>query len=384
MMHFKKILIIRLSAVGDVINVLPALKSLRLAYPSAHIAWLVEDRAKDMLEDNPDLDNIFVFPRKTWQKEIKNPIKVIPTIIKAFKFFRNINCENFDLVIDFQGNLKSGLMTMFCGKDVKLGFDRKSCKEWNNLFTNRHAHLKETRIHRIDKNLGLIKAIGIDSDYVKPEVIILEKDKEFIAKFINEKVKDNRQLAVIHPGTSKFGEFKRWPTENYAKLADMLIKKLNISVIFTWGGSEITIVNEIVSLMQEKAIISCKTNSLKQLAELIRRSNIFISGDTGPMHMASIIEKPLVAIFGPKDPIIYGPYLLSKELDHDNLTLKNPFNRANLVRKDLPCSPCKKRKCKQNICVTSVSPDEVFNSIIELPWNNIDGKIEQKEDRQIS
>lgn len=363
---YNKILIVRLSAVGDVINVLPALKVLRSTYPKAHISWLVEDRAKDILENNPDLDEVFVFPRKRWQKDIKSFVSFLPTLKEAITFFKNIRSNNFDLIIDFHGNFKSGLMTMFSGKCVKLGFDRKSCKEWNHLFTNRHASLVNKRIHRIDKNLSLLKLLEIDNTYLKTDIIIPNSDKTFIDDFLSHNIAEDKQLAVIHPGTSKFGEFKRWPAEKYAKLADMLINKLNMAVLFTWGGSEIEIVNNILSFMHEKATISCKTQSLKQLAELINRSNIFISGDTGPMHIASIMEKRQVAIFGPKDPIIYGPYLLSKNLNPNTLIPNSHHKTTRLVRKDLPCSPCKKRKCKQNVCIKLITPDEVFFVCKEL------------------
>lgn len=366
MTDFKKILIIRLSAVGDVINVLPALRSLRSAYPAAYIAWLVDDRAEGILCDNPDLDDIFIFPRKGWQKSIKKPFRIIPTLFEAFAFFKSLNHKEFDLVIDFHGNLKSGLMAMFSGKCVKLGFDRKSCKEWNHLFTNLHVSLENRRIHRIDKNLNLLKPLGIDTKYIKPQITVSDNDKGFIADFLAKSIDKEKPLVVIHPGTSKFGEFKRWPTGSYARFADMLIKSLSVSIVFTWGGPEIEIVREIVSKMEEKAVISCKTRSLKQLVELIGCSNLFISGDTGPMHMASIMEKRVVAIFGPKDPIIYGPYSYSKNLNADNLKLRSPVKTVRVVRKDLGCSPCKKRKCSKNVCITSVSPDEVFQAASEL------------------
>lgn len=365
--HFKKILIIRLSAVGDVVNVLPALRVLRESHPNAHLAWLVEDRTKDIISGNPDLDEVIVFPRKKWQKEIANPITVFPAISEAVRFFKSLRNKDFDLVIDFQGNLKSGLITILSRGRVRLGFDNKTCKEWNHLFTNLHGYIPTQRIHRIDKNLNLLKAININSGYKRPHLNIPVEDKEFISEFLRQNIKAEKPLAVIHPGTSDFGEYKRWPVSHYARLADLIIEKLGVNVIFTWGLSELDMVREIVSQMRQHAVISCKTRSLKQLAEIIRQSDIFISGDTGPMHIASIMDKPIVAIFGPKDPIIYGPYAYSvKAREEGDGTLDGFSGIARVVRKDMPCSPCKKRSCKNNACIKTISSDQVFQSVAQL------------------
>lgn len=365
---FKKILIIRLSAIGDVVNVLPALKALRLQYPDAHISWLVEDRANDILIDNPDLDEIIPFPRRKWIAGIKNPLTILPTISEALVFFKDLRDKRFDLVIDFQGNLKSGLMTMFTGRCVKIGFDKTACKEWNHLFTNRHVQLGEKRMHRIDKNLSLLKAIDIDAEYIRPQIPISCEDKRYISDFLKRNIRPEKPLIVIHPGTSKFGRYKQWPGLNYSRLADMLIERLGVSVIFTWGPSELGMVKEISSAMRHQTIISCRTTSLKELAEIIRNASLFISGDTGPMHIASVIGKPIIAIFGPKDPVIYGPYTPSGKGQSSRSSYgANYFNGSmRIVRKDLPCSPCTKRRCKDNICINSISPEEVFQAAREL------------------
>lgn len=394
---FKKILIIRLSAIGDVVNVLPALRPLRLQYPDAYISWLVEEGARDILMDNPDLDEIILFPRRKWLAGISNPLTILPTISEAIVFFKALRNKGFDLVIDFQGNLKSGLMTLFTGRCVKLGFDRIACKEWNHLFTNQHACTVGKRIHRIDKNLGLLKAIDIDAEYMMPQIPISCADEKYISDFLRQNVSPEKPLIAIHPGTSKFGRYKQWPGLNYSLLADMLIERLDVSVIFTWGPSELDMVKGITSAMRHQAIISCKTTSLKQLAEIIRNSGLFISGDTGPMHIASVIGRPIIAIFGPKDPVIYGPYIPSASLSGPSFANRadrcnaqpgryggvqggkqysgNPYeanyfnSNVRIVRKDLPCSPCVKRRCKDSICINSISPEEVFQAARELLLN---------------
>jgi len=365
MEDFKRILIVRLSAIGDVVNVLPALSAIRKSYPASYIAWLVEDRAKDILCDNPDIDEIFVFPRKKWSKGIRSPLTFINTIKEAFTFFKKIRRNNFDLIIDFHGNLKSGLMTMLSGKCLKLGFDRESCKEWNYIFTNRHVHLENIRIHRVDKNLQLLKFLKIDTSNSNPQIFIPPQDKREVLDFLQQNYNNENPLIIIHPGTSIFGGYKRWSARNFAMLACKLKEKLNVSVIFTCGPTDIEVIKEIKTHMNNQKMILFSPK-LKQLAEIISHANIFISGDTGPMHIASVMKRPIVAIFGPKDPVIYGPYAHGEDLDKTNGALYGLNTEPRVIRKELPCSPCRKRKCKEVTCINTISCDEVFDAVSEL------------------
>jgi len=129
----------------------------------------------------------------------------------------------------------------------------------------------------------------------------------------------------------------------------MILEKYDVKVIFIWGPKELEIVNDIVANMKQKALVSCKT-TIKQLIELMRHADLYIGGDTGPLHIASTLCIPTVAIFGPKDPILYGPY-------NEN---------AAVISKELPCSPCRNRMCSDPICLTTILPEEVFQAVNQL------------------
>ena len=366
MEQYKRILIVRLSAIGDVVNVLPALSVLRKNYPSSYIAWLVEDRAKDILCDNPEINEIFVFPRKKWSKGIRSPLTFIKTIKEAIVFFKRLRNNNFDLIIDFHGNLKSGLMTMLSGKCPKLGFDRKSCKEYNYIFTNMHVHLESKRIHRVDKNLELLKFLNINTSGSNPQIFIPQQDKRSVENFLQQNCDNKKPLIVIHPGTSAFGEYKRWSARNFAILASKLKEELEASVIFTCGPTDTEVIKEIRTHMDNNKMISFCSN-LKQLTEIINHADIFISGDTGPMHIASVMKRPVVAIFGPKDPVIYGPYTHGKDLSKTGKETPYGLNAVpKVIRKELPCSPCRKRKCSHVACINTISYNEIFAAVSEL------------------
>ena len=349
----ENILIIRLSAIGDVINVLPALRLLRSQFPNARITWLVEDRASEILRDHPDVDEVIIYPRKKWQSGILKVNKSLNIISESLSFYKRLRKNHYDLVIDFQGNLKSAVMNLITGSGNRLGFGRGYCKEFNYLSTQYHAYPVGKKIHRIENNISLLKVLGIETKFLRPELPVSKEDEEYISEFINKKANPSLPIIIIHPGTSKFGSFKQWSPPNYTLLADMILEKYDASIIFTWGPDDFDAVEEIIKNMKHKALPACETTSIKQLIALIKRATLFIGGDTGPLHIAAIMDIPVIGIYGPKDPAIYGPY----------------NGKAIVIKKDIPCSPCKKRTCGDPICMTSILPKDVFRGVEKLMRN---------------
>lgn len=346
----KNILVVRLGAMGDIVHVIPAVKNLRTAFPSASISWLVEDKQKDLVESIPGIDEVIVFPRKQWQATLKYPQQYLTLMRELPSFLKKLRNKKYDIALDFHGNFKSGILTHLSGAKTRIGFPKGYCKEFNFIFSNVRVAPPQKKMNRIDKYLSLLQGIGIKADYQQPAFSIPDADRLYIDHFIRQNSLYQRPVAIIHPGTSVFGKFKRWQAKNYAILADRLIEDLNYTVVLTWGNLEYPIVEEIVSLMCHKATIACKTSSTKQLIALLKHAKLFIGSDTGPTHIASCLEIPTVAIFGPKDPAIYAPY----------------GKNTVVVRKEIPCSPCEKRACNHITCISSITPEDVFNKIYNL------------------
>lgn len=348
----KKILIIRLSAIGDVVRTLPALRALRDKFPSAYIAWVVEENAKDLLQGHPDLNQIFIFKRKKLSKGFLDVRNFLNTSKEVLDFLRKVRGEHFDLVLDFHGILKSGVIGFLSGAPLRIGLSRHDSKEFNYLFNNCHVTFKTNAISRIEKNLNFIRFLGIHCDNQEPIIPIADEDRHAINNFFTEKgLSEHTPLIAIHPGTSKKTLYKRWNISYYAIVADKLIEKLHAKIVWTWGPGELETAKSIVTQMKYESTIACKTGSLRQLAELFRRCDLFLGSDSGPMHIASFVKTPVVAIYGPTDPVVNAP------------CKKNPHI---VLRKDLPCSPCRKRKCKSLQCMNMVTPDEVFDAVCKL------------------
>lgn len=349
-MEPRKILILRLSAVGDVIRTLLAVKALKEHYPSSYIVWVVEEPSKNLLESQPEIDEVILFPRRKWAKGVKSLREMWKTGKEVLKFILDIRRKRFDLVLDFHGILKSGLLSFLSGSSMRIGFHRKTGREGNFFFSNVRVALPEGRMNRFQKSFGLLKGLGLEIKDFKYGLYIPSKDCEYIGSFFNElPAQFRRPLIAIHPGTSPKTLSKRWMPDRYGRLADRLIRDLNAMVLFTWGPGEREVVKGIQEEMKEPSILGPETESLTQLGEIYRRCDLYVGGDTGPMLIASLMGIPVVVIYGGTDPILYEP--LGQHIN---------------VRKEVGCNPCREWSCSELTCLKAISVDDVFKAVKEI------------------
>jgi len=343
----KKILIIRLSAIGDVLRALPVLRTIKHNFPRSHIAWAVEEPAQDLLHHHPDVNEVITVPKAAWLSLLKTG-RILRLISELSSFVRELKAKKFDLAIDFHGLLKSGLISFLSGAPLRVSLTREFTKEFNFLFNNCRFPLETGSISRIERNLMLLEKMGLKviDDY--PVIPITDQDRTAVKEFFRQiRIDPGRLLVAIHPGTSPKTLYKRWDPHRYATVADQLIQDYAAQIIFTWGGRELDTVNEIIEKMKHRAHIACETASLGQLAEIFRHCDLYIGGDTGPMHLAAFMKVPIVAIFGPTDFIVNAPYKKTKHI---------------IIRKEIECSPCRVRDCKKRECMKAIQDDDVIQA----------------------
>ncbi len=349
-MNSQRILVLRLGAVGDVVRTLPAVKVLKERVPSSSITWIVEEPSQAFLESQAEVDTVILFPRRKWTRGIKSSRTVWETLGEVREFVAGLRKRKFDVVLDFHGILKSGLLSFLSGSPKRIGYDRNSAKEGNSLFSNVKVRLPKEKISRFDRNFALLRGMGLEVTDFKYSLQIPPADREYVASSFKSFVAPlKRPLIAIHPGTSPKALFKRWPPDRYARLADRLVRELNATVLFTWGTEELEWVNGIRKEMEEPSVLSPKTESLTQLGELYRQCDLYIGGDTGPMHIASLMGVPVVVIYGPTDPV-------------EN----EPFGNHIKIRKEVGCNPCHNYSCQDLRCIRAVSSDEVFKATREI------------------
>jgi lipopolysaccharide heptosyltransferase I len=345
-----RILILRLSAVGDVIRTLPAVKAIKEYHPSSSVTWVVEEPSRALLESQPEIDEVILFPRKKWADGIKSAREIGRTITEIREFVIELRRKEFDLVLDFHGILKSGLLSFFSGSSRRIGFDRRSSKEGNFLFSNVRVKLPEERMSRFQKNFALLRGMGLEVKSFVPRLHIPAEDREYVDSSLPPSfVSSRRPWVAIHPGTSQKTLYKRWMPVRYAQLADRLVQELKATVIFTWGPDELPAVEGIRKQMKESSVLGPRTESLIQLGEVYARCDLYIGGDTGPMHIASLMGIPVVVIYGPTDPIV-----------------NEPFGKHKKVRKEVGCNPCRNRSCKDLTCLKAITVGDVLAAAKEM------------------
>jgi heptosyltransferase I len=330
------ILIVKLSAIGDVIHTLPSLAALRRLYPDAHITWVVEEAAADIIINHPYLNEVIVSKRKSWVKEFKSGQLRQP--LREIKLFLGeLRKRSYDLVIDFHGLLKSSVIVYLGRGKRKLGYD--SLQELSGLFVSEKIP-EDMNKHAVDRYLDFPRHLGAAADEAE---FILPRNSE--AEITGQILLDqynlrDKNFIAINP--IAYWETKLWDDDKFARLADLIKGNLKMDVVFT--GSEKESIAKITSGMTTSGINLGGKTSLPELAYLYKKARLVITTDSGPMHLAAAVATPVIALFGPTDPARTGPY----GKDH------------TIIRTQLPCSPCFLKKCPTKKCMKDILPEQVF------------------------
>ena len=343
------ILIVKLSAIGDVIHTFPVLNAVRKQYPDAHITWLVEEAAYGVIKGHKALDRIIVSKRKTWLKGLAGR-SCVKNLREVCSFVKQLRDTNYDIILDFQALLKSGVLIGLAKGKRKIGFDKgMEHQEHSYIFLNERIPAVDMKIHALTRGMMLLEAIGISSDEVEYNLYISDQDRKKTDDLLQQhEKKEYKLLAAINP-VAKW-ETKLWDNAKFAKLADSLINQYNAKVFFTGSAEDRELILDIISRMKRKAYNLAGMTSLKTLAAVYKKTDFVISTDTGPMHLAAAVGTPVIALFGPTAPWRTGPF----GADHQ------------IIRADLECSPCFKRQCKTIDCMKQISVEQVLNGVERL------------------
>ncbi len=338
-----KILFIKLSAIGDVVQTLPALEAIKKLYPDSEITWVVEEAAAGILEGHPLIDRLLVSRRKTWLRMLRNPLTAFRGGGDILRFIREMRSVRYDIAIDFQGLLKSGILIGLSRAIRKIGFDRT--RELSYLFLNERLPAYDIEKHALERYLDVARYLGA-RDPSPACTLPIEREVSAIKKKIEGMNLLDRPLIAMNPVARWIT--KLWPERHFAELADRLVKEKKAVVIFT-GSPEDRAVNErIISLMSGTAMNWAGETTLKELAALASLTDLFITTDTGPMHLAAAAGAKVLALFGPTAPWRTGPYGPSHVV----------------VRTGIVCSPCFQRKCEIGVhCMKEITVDAVMRQI---------------------
>jgi heptosyltransferase-1 len=321
-----RILLIKLSSLGDVIHALPTLEALRSLYPRGHITWLVEEINAPVLAGHPALNEVWPVPRP----RLGNG-RFLENVGEMIQAARRLREEPFDLVIDLQGLLKSAIWVALARGKRKVGYDRT--REFSYLALTERLPPLDPEAHAVWRYLNVARYLGAPA--APPRFRLgLNIPEDLSHLFPTE---TGQPQAVLHPGAR--WSTKLWPTDHWARLAEWLVRDKGFQVVITGSPGDRDLTAEIVAQAGVPLINLAGRTSLVELAALLQQARLAVTTDTGPMHLAAALGTPVVALFGPTAPWRTGPFGEGHEV----------------VRLALPCSPCFRRQCPEPRCLTELS-----------------------------
>lgn len=337
----ERILIVRLGALGDVANCMAAVAGLRRALPDAELTWLVEEGAAGIVEIDQDVDDVIVLPRRDMSRALKRPWRWPRLCALLWSNVRELRTRGFTRVLDFQGHLKSGLLSCSTGCEWRAGFVEGHSKEGNHRFQTVRVELPDGPLPRRERALRMVRAVSPDAEPLPPNLRVGTVSMDIVHGFMNRL--PSGPVVAIHPGASEFGAFKRWPPERFGEVARALSSEFQATCVVTHGPEESReSLAKVLRASGGKARLA-PFFTVAQLAGFLRESDLFVGADSGPLHVAALVGTKTVAVFGPKDPRVYAP------------------PTSTVVRKtDLECSPCDRRSCRDPRCLLELSTDPVI------------------------
>jgi len=311
-----RILIVRLSAIGDVIHTMPMVGAIRRAMPAAYLAWAVEGRNGDLLEGYEGLDELIRLPRG-W---LKSPSRVWQTR-------RELRRRKFDVAIDAQGLSRSAIVAWLSGARTRIGLGDQFGRELSPWLNN--ALCRPRAAHAIERNLELLRPLGIRQAAVQYQMNICGSHRQALRQWRRQAGLGER-FAVLNPGAG--WQSKVWPPQRFAGVARALAKRCQLPSVITWAGAEERAMAESIAASSPRAHIAPPT-SLGELAALLSAATLYVGGDTGPTHLAAALQVPCVGLMGPTPAERLGPYgerniSVQGQSSTDRYRPKSPHNDA--------------------------------------------------------
>ncbi|MGD0771025.1 MAG: lipopolysaccharide heptosyltransferase I [Tepidisphaeraceae bacterium] len=328
----RRVLIIKPSAIGDVVHALPILPRLRKLWPGAKLSWMVTPGCAALVERHPLVDEVILFERKRLGRGWHSPA----ALWELGAFLGALRRRGFDLVIDLQGLFRSAWVSMFSGAPRRIGFS--NAREFAPLFYSELVDCSWDKEHAVDRYLKIASALGCANGPVEFQFAVDDEDRRYIEGLIPA----GTAYAVLMPGTN--WQTKRWPVEKFAGMVRPLKERFGLETVVVGGATDAGLTGRIPA----KYDLTAKTN-LRQIVALLENAGLVIGNDTGPVHIAAAMGIPLVGAYGPTDPARTGPY------GRDD----------SVVRLDLPCSPCYSRTCCHRSCMEWLEIEAILQTAAE-------------------
>ncbi|MFH1753364.1 MAG: lipopolysaccharide heptosyltransferase II, partial [Candidatus Omnitrophota bacterium] len=338
MLKMERVLIVNVNWLGDVLFTTPFIRAIRGRFPSSHIACLVVPRCKDLLEGNPNVNEVIIYDEDGLHKSLIGKLKLIAALRR----------KRFDGAFVLHRSFTRALLMYLSGIKNRIGYNTKK----RGFLLTKAVDEPIGSLHKVEYFLDLARACGADANAGEYDFIVRDQERRDVGEFLKKKgISGEDTLIVLNPG----GNWppKRWPKESFAELSDRLSDELNAKVLITGAPSDMKLAHDIMALANKKPVSAAGKTTLKSLGAVMERADLMISSDSGPMHLALSVKSKVIALFGPTSDAITGPY----------------GNRNNfyVIKKDIDCEvPCYDFTCRDHRCMKAITVDEVLAKAKEI------------------
>jgi lipopolysaccharide heptosyltransferase I len=332
----RKILIVLHGSIGDVTRALPMAAMLREAFPQAFLAWSVEPACYPLLQGNPAIDEILLFDRKRWWRS-------------ALPFLANVRAHGFDVTLDLQRLLRSGVISWWSRARRRVGFHRRDSKEGNWLFNNEHIAAGGDNIPKLEHYLRFLDHLGIKRSALHWDFNVTPGERAGAERHL---AAVRSRFAVLFVGTR--WQSKQWFAEQMSECADRLIQRFDLDVVLLGGHDDQSLAEQVERSASGSVLNLAGKTTLREAIAIIEKAAVAIGPDTGLMHIAAAVGTPVVSLWGATDPGRTGPYKFSHLV----------------LRGTAPCVPCRRRTCSiGRICLRSISTEQIEQKVrAALEW----------------
>ena len=350
---------IRLDLIGDLVLSLPVMRLLKRAYPEAEIDLLAIPSSAQVVATDPELAEIITYDPNIWRRP--KALFRLQNWREAKMLLQRLHARQYDLAVSVFGSW-AAIMAVASGARRRVGFGREGYPGFmTDNVPGRHWDPHD-HLHEVDYCLRLAQAAGatISSGDRFPRLYVDPQARQEVdALLLKEGLQPGKPLIACHVSSNN-GQSKRWPIPYWATLIDRLIKDTGVNIVLTGAPNDLALIEDVTRRLHTYPINLAGKTSLPQLAALLQRANLLISGDSGPMHIASAVGTPVIAIHGPTDPALSGPV--------------SP--KATILRSDIWCSPCYNTKgpadCRfyTTQCMKDITPNRVFDVACDILQKN--------------
>jgi heptosyltransferase-3 len=331
----RSVLIIKLRYIGDVLLATPTVRAIKAARPDVRVTMMLNRGTEDVLSGNPDMDEIVVLDKGS--------------LAAQWRLIAGLRRRRFDTVIDLTDGDRSAFLSWISGAPVRIGFNDEH--RWRGRCYTQVIHPVPGVRHRIDRDLEALKPIGIQAGSKDLQLWLTAEEENSADQLLDQLgVQRSQPMVILQPGARYW--FKAWPPERFAELADHLMSQYGCQVLIGGGDQDIDLAQQIRELAKSRPVIMAGRTTIKQFAAIAKKSALFVGSDSGAMHIATAVDTPVVALFGPSDPREWGPR----------------GGPAEVIYKGVDCRACFHPTCQrgEQNCMQLITIDEVMIAAARL------------------